>query len=132
TKGETMKSIQLNWKRSLGAFALLAAVNTTGAAADADAQRGAESLHAKIIWLKNVVPSDMAAQLQTALENKRSRVEPDDRTWQLVVHATEKEIIQIERAVERLDTPRQVKMAGATPLSAPVPPPRAAPGAGGP
>ena len=95
-----MKSIQLNWKRSLATFALLGAVNTGLAAADAEAQRGADSLHAKIISLKNVVPSEMAAQLQTSLANKRSRVEADDRAGQLVVLATDKELKEIERAIE--------------------------------
>ena len=65
----------------------------------------AEPLTTSVIQLKYASPSNILAAAQSALTDKRSRVLPDVRTSQLVVVATEKEVIAVNQLVERLDTP---------------------------
>jgi len=68
-----------------------------------------DPLESKIIQLKYASPSNMLFAVQTALVDKRSKVMADIRTSQLVLLATEKEIDEVDKMVERLDTPtRQV------------------------
>src|SRR5262249_52504231 len=43
--------------------------------------------------------------IQSTFSDKRSKVVPDVRTSQLVVLATEKELVDVDQLVERLDTP---------------------------
>jgi type II secretory pathway component GspD/PulD (secretin) len=59
----------------------------------------------KIIQLKYASPSNMLVAVQTALVDKRSKVMGDVRTSQLVLLATEKEIANIDKMIESLDTP---------------------------
>ncbi len=64
-----------------------------------------EPLTTRVIQLKYASPSNIVAAAQSALTDKRSRVLPDVRTSQLVVVATEKEVIAVTDLIERLDTP---------------------------
>src|SRR6266850_1472389 len=63
-----------------------------------------DPLITRIIQLKFANPSNMVFAVQGSLADKRSKVTPDVRTSQLVVVATEKELIEVERLVDRLDT----------------------------
>lgn len=63
----------------------------------------------RIIQLKYANPSNMVAAIQTTFTDKRSKAIPDTRTSQLVVVATEPELMAVDELVQRLDTPtRQV------------------------
>jgi type II secretory pathway component GspD/PulD (secretin) len=57
-----------------------------------------------IIQLAYASPSNIVAAVQTALTDKRSKVTGDVRTSQLVVVATDKEQIEVETLVAKLDT----------------------------
>jgi len=60
----------------------------------------------KIIQLKFADTTNIMANVQTALiDPKRSHVSADSRTSQLVVVATEAEVAQVDKLIERLDTP---------------------------
>jgi type II secretory pathway component GspD/PulD (secretin) len=63
-----------------------------------------DPLITKIIQLKFANPSNLVANVQGALTDKRSKVMPDIRTSQLVVVATEKEMNAVEEMVASLDT----------------------------
>ena len=63
-----------------------------------------DPLVTKVIQLKFANPTNIAASVQTTLIDKRSKVVSDVRTSQLVVLATEKELVEVDRLVERLDT----------------------------
>jgi type II secretory pathway component GspD/PulD (secretin) len=63
-----------------------------------------EPLSTKIIQLKFASPSNILNSVQATLSDKRSRVVPDNRTSQLVVLATDKELADVDRLVESLDT----------------------------
>ena len=68
-----------------------------------------DPLVTRIIQLKFANPSNMVFAVQGSLTDKRSRVTPDVRTSQLVVVGTEKELIEVDHMVERLDSqPKQV------------------------
>ncbi len=64
----------------------------------------AEPLMTKIIQLKYSNPSNLVVSVNATLLDKRSKVLADIRTSQLVVVATEREMDQVEKMVERLDT----------------------------
>ena len=64
-----------------------------------------EPLFTKVIQLRYAGPSNVVAAVQNAFTDKRSKVVTDIRTSQLVVVATEKEVAEVERLVESLDTP---------------------------
>jgi type II secretory pathway component GspD/PulD (secretin) len=61
-------------------------------------------LSTKIIELKYANPSNVVASVQSILLDKRSKVMPDNRTSQLIVVATEAEMVGVDLLVERLDT----------------------------
>ena len=63
-----------------------------------------DPLVTKIIQLKYANPSNIVANVQAAFTDKRSRVLADVRTSQLVVVATDKEMVDVDVLVERLDT----------------------------
>ncbi len=68
-----------------------------------------DPLITKVLQLKYAGPSNVVDIVQNAFTDKRSKVRPDIRTSQLVVVATEKEMVEIEQLVDNLDTPtRQV------------------------
>jgi type II secretory pathway component GspD/PulD (secretin) len=61
-------------------------------------------LMTKIIQLKYASPSNVVVNAQAILTDKRSKVMPDTRTSQLIVVATEAEMVDVDQLVERLDT----------------------------
>jgi len=63
-----------------------------------------DPLKTEIIQLKYASPSNIVASVQNTLTDKRSKVVADVRTSQLVVLATEKEQLEVQKLVERLDT----------------------------
>jgi len=63
-----------------------------------------DPLVTKIFKLNFTSPSNVLAAVQTLLVDKRSKVIGDVRTSQLVVLATERELVSIDDMVERLDT----------------------------
>ena len=63
-----------------------------------------DPLVTRIIQLKYANPTNILVSVQNALNDKRSHVVGDVRTSQLVVVATEKELADVDRLVERLDT----------------------------
>jgi type II secretory pathway component GspD/PulD (secretin) len=63
-----------------------------------------DPLTTKIIQLKYATPSNMIASVNATLYDKRSKVIGDVRTSQLVVVATEREMAQVDKLVEQLDT----------------------------
>jgi type II secretory pathway component GspD/PulD (secretin) len=63
-----------------------------------------DPLVTKVIQLKWASPTNMIVALQNSLGDKRSKVIADVRTSQLVVVATEKELVDMEQLIEKLDT----------------------------
>lgn len=64
-----------------------------------------DPLVTKIVQLKYSSSSNMVLNASSVLTDKRSKVIGDNRTSQMVVVATEKEIASIDELVARLDTP---------------------------
>lgn len=63
----------------------------------------------KIVKLNYASPSNMMYSVQSAFTDKRSKVIPDVRSSQLVLVATEKELDDVSKLIETLDSPtRQV------------------------
>lgn len=64
-----------------------------------------DPLVTKVIQLKFAAPSNIVSAINSVLaDDKRSKVVPDIRTSQLVVLATEKDMVQVDELVDRLDT----------------------------
>src|SRR5215471_17740089 len=63
-----------------------------------------DPLVTKIIQLKFAAPTNIMVAIQNTLTDKRSKVVADVRTSQLVVLATEKELVDVDVLVEKLDT----------------------------
>lgn len=63
-----------------------------------------EPLTTVIYQLKWASPSNLVTVVQSSLTDKRSKVMPDYRTSQLIVLATEKEQIEVDKLVQSLDT----------------------------
>lgn len=63
-----------------------------------------DPLVTKIIQLKYASPTNISAAIQNTFSDKRSKVVSDVRTSQLVVLATEKEMVDVDQLVARLDT----------------------------
>jgi len=63
----------------------------------------AEPLLTKVIQLKFASPSNVVQSVQSVLTDKRSKVVPDTRTSQLVITATEKELVAVDQLVANLD-----------------------------
>jgi type II secretory pathway component GspD/PulD (secretin) len=63
-----------------------------------------DPLITKIIQLKFASPSNLVASVTAIIDVKRGKVLADVRTSQLVVLATEKEMVTVDELVERLDT----------------------------
>jgi type II secretory pathway component GspD/PulD (secretin) len=69
----------------------------------------AEPLVTKIYQLKYTSPSNLVSIITPSFASGRSKAVPDNRTSQLIVQATEKEILEVDPLIEKLDTPtRQV------------------------
>lgn len=63
-----------------------------------------DPLVTKVIQLKFANPSNIVEAVQSSFSDKRSKVVTDIRTSQLVVVATEKELVSVDELVNRLDT----------------------------
>ena len=64
----------------------------------------APPLVTRIFQLKYASPTNVVPAVQNTFTDRRSKVVPDVRTSQLVVLATEQELVAIETMVDRLDT----------------------------
>ena len=64
-----------------------------------------EPLVTRVIQLQYAGPSNILSSVQSALTDKRSKVVSDIRTSQLVIVATEKELVGVEELLKQLDTP---------------------------
>jgi len=62
-------------------------------------------LMTQIVQLRYASPTNILLNAQAALTDKRGRVLPDVRTSQLVVIATEADMEEVSRLIERLDAP---------------------------
>jgi type II secretory pathway component GspD/PulD (secretin) len=62
-----------------------------------------DPLVTKIIQLKFAAPSNLVVAIQNTFTDKRSKVVPDTRTSQLVVLATDKELVEVDELVASLD-----------------------------
>ncbi|MCS7089256.1 MAG: secretin N-terminal domain-containing protein [Verrucomicrobiota bacterium] len=68
-----------------------------------------DPLVTRILQLKYANPSNVVGAVQSTLTDKRSKALPDVRTSQIIVVATEREMLAVEQLIERLDVPpRQV------------------------
>jgi len=68
-----------------------------------------DPLVTKIYQLAYANPSNIVSTVQSGLSDRRSKVVGDVRTSQLVVVATERELVEVDTMVKRLDiAPRQV------------------------
>src|SRR5437867_1059210 len=65
----------------------------------------AEPLITKIYQLKYSYPTNLVAAVKPTLPTLKSQVIPDARTSQLIVVATEKELLDVDTLIEKLDTP---------------------------
>lgn len=63
-----------------------------------------DPLVTKIIQLKYASPTNISTAIQNTFTDKRSKVVSDVRTSQLVILATEKEMVDVDQLVTRLDT----------------------------
>jgi general secretion pathway protein D len=63
-----------------------------------------DPLVTKIIQLKYASPTNILVTVASTLTDKRSKVVADIRTSQLIVVATEKEMVDVDQLVDRLDT----------------------------
>jgi len=63
-----------------------------------------DPLVTKIIQLKYASPTNILNTVQSTLSDKRSKVVADVRTSQIIVVATEKEMVDVDQLVDRLDT----------------------------
>src|SRR5205814_6513775 len=64
----------------------------------------AEPLTSKLYQLKYTSTSNIVSVITPTFTDARSKAIPDHRTSQLIVLATEKELLQIDALIERLDT----------------------------
>jgi len=64
----------------------------------------AEPLVTRIYQLKYTSPSNLVAVITPSFSTGRSKATPDARTSQLIVQATEKELIEIDPLIDKLDT----------------------------
>ena len=63
-----------------------------------------DPLVTKVIQLKYASPTNIMVAIQGSFTDKRSKVVADVRTSQLVLLATEKDLVEVDNLVERLDT----------------------------
>jgi type II secretory pathway component GspD/PulD (secretin) len=63
-----------------------------------------DPLVTRIIQLQYAGPSNIVSSVTASFTDKRSKVVADVRTSQLVIVATEKELVEVERMIARLDT----------------------------
>jgi len=64
----------------------------------------AEPLVTKVYQLKYTSPSNLVAIITPSFTSPRSKAIPDSRTSQLIVFATEKELLELDPLIDKLDT----------------------------
>jgi type II secretory pathway component GspD/PulD (secretin) len=108
-------SVSIRWENITAEQALNALLNNYGLQAVADPKvkitrvtikdpAAPDPLMTKTIQLQYASPSNVLAAVTASLSDKRSKVVPDNRTSQLVIVATEKELTLVESLIAKLDT----------------------------
>lgn len=108
-------SVSIRWEKITAEQALLALLNNYGLQAVQDPKvqitritikdpAAPDPLVTRAIQLSFASPSNVMASVTASFTDKRSKVVADVRTSQLVVVATEKELVEVEKLVARLDT----------------------------
>ena len=108
-------TVSIRWENVTAAQALTALLNTYNLQLTEDPKSkiarvtvkdpaAPDPLVTKVIQLKFASPTNILVSIQNALTDKRSKVVGDVRTSQLVVLATEKEMVDVDLLVEKLDT----------------------------
>lgn len=64
-----------------------------------------DPLVTRVFQLKYASPSNIIESVRATLDTKRSRAVPDTRTSQVVILATERELVAVEDLIDKLDTP---------------------------
>ena len=109
-------TVSIRWENVTAAQALTALLNTYNLQLVEDPKSkiarvtvkdpaAPDPLVTKVVQLKYASPTNIMIAVQSALTDKRSRVVADVRTSQLVVLATEKEMVDVDELAEKLDTP---------------------------
>jgi len=108
-------SVSIRWEKITAEQALLALLNNYGLQAVQDPKvqitritikdpAAPDPLVTRAIQLSFASPSNVMASVTASFTDKRSKVVADVRTSQLVVVATEKELVEVEKLVAKLDT----------------------------
>jgi len=109
-------NVSIRWENITAAQALNALLNNYGLQAVEDPKvqitritvkdpAAPEPLVTKTLQLQYASPSNVLAAVTASFTDKRSKVVADVRTSQLVIVATEKELVDVEKLVTQLDTP---------------------------
>jgi type II secretory pathway component GspD/PulD (secretin) len=108
-------SVSIRWENVTAAQALDALLNTYNLQRADDPKSkisrvtikdpaAPDPLSTEVMQLKWASPTNVIVALQNSLSDKRSKVIADVRTSQLVIVATEKELVDMRQLVEKLDT----------------------------
>jgi len=108
-------NVSIRWENITAEQALNALLNNYGLQAVEDPKvkitrvtvkdpAAPDPLFTKTIQLQYAGPSNVVAAVTAALSDKRSKVVADIRTSQIVVVSTEKEFLEVEKLVAKLDT----------------------------
>ena len=114
-KAVAQPSVSIRWENVTAAQALNALLSTYNLQLSEDPKSkiarvtvkdpaAPDPLVTKVVQLKWASPTNILVALQNSMIDKRSKVIADIRTSQLVVVATEKELVDIEQLVVKLDT----------------------------
>lgn len=115
-KSVPQPNVSIRWENITAAQALGALLNNYGLQAVEDPKvnitritvkdpAAPDPLVTQTIQLQYASPSNVLTAVTASFTDKRSKVVADTRTSQLVVVATEKEMVEIEKLVAKLDTP---------------------------
>jgi general secretion pathway protein D len=107
-------SVSIRWENVTAEQALIALLNNYNLQLTEDPKSkiarvtvrdpaAAPPLVTRIVQLKYASPTNVVPAVQNTFTDKRSKVVPDIRTSQLVVLATEQEMVAVDTLVERLD-----------------------------
>lgn len=114
-KPQPQPSISIRWEKITAEQALLALLNNYGLQAVEDPKinitritvkdpAAPDPLVTRTFQLQYASPTNIVPALVASLADKRSKVVPDIRTSQIVVVATEKELVEVEKLLAQLDT----------------------------
>jgi type II secretory pathway component GspD/PulD (secretin) len=109
-------NVSIRWEDITAAQALTALLNNYGLQAVEDPKikitritvkdpAAPDPLVTKTLQLQYASPSNVMAAVTASFTDKRSKVVADTRTSQLVIVATDKELVEVEKLVTQLDTP---------------------------